>query len=324
LQNRSDVGLRAFKAWFAEGQLGTPRWVHTVWYRHRRPIGRVNQATAIPSEVDYDLYCGPREMRPLSRKNLHYDWHWQFEFGDGELGNSGVHVLDEARWLLDLGMPTRLLHAGERVLWDDDSDTPNMSFTVAEFDQLPMVCEVRDLPTAPGLTDTWKLRGRSMVSLIMCDDGYFMGGRGGGAAFNPAGEKIMDFPGDSGATHMANFIDAVRSRNTSDLRTPIEEGHNSTVICQMAGIGHRLGIRATLADIRTSLSAVPSAVEAFDTIEPHLVANGVDTTGEVLRTSGWMGWDARAERFTEGESLQQANAMLRPAYREPFVVREEV
>jgi len=329
LQNRSDTGLRAFKAWMKEGHLGRVRYVHTAWFRDRAPIGRVSQPTPIPPEVDYDLFCGPREVGPLQRESLHYDWHWQFAFGNGEMGNLGVHIIDEVRWMLDLGWPTRVMHAGARVVWDDDGDTPNISFAVADFDGLPMILETRSIAEiVGGEKKAASLRGRGLATLIMGENGYFLGGRGGGNAYTPDGEIIREFPGDSGASHVENFIACVQSRRAEGLRAPIEEGHRSTGVCQIANIGQRLGQRTPIREIAELVgrldSASEAAVGALGTVEAHLHSLGVNVSEPVLRTSGWMEWDGSGERFSGGASVAQANAMLRGAYREPFVVREVV
>jgi predicted dehydrogenase len=332
LQNRSDTGLRAFKQWLKEGNLGDVEYVHTAWYRDRSPIGKVVEPTRIPPEVEYDLFCGPCEMGPLMRKNLHYDWHWQFEFGNGEMGNLGVHIIDEVRWLLDLGWPTRVMHAGARVAWDDDGDTPNISFAMVDFGDLPMILETRSIARiVDGEKKTASLLGRGLATLIVCEKGYFLGGRGGGKAFTHEGEVIQDFPGDSGATHMANFMECVRSRRADDLRTPIEEGHRSTAVCQMANIGYRLGGLRQLHEIEEMFAsdglggpAAAPGLAALESVTSHLESIGVDSTLPVLRSNGWMAWDSSSERFSAGDNLGQANAMLRSAYREPFVVPEEV
>ncbi len=324
LQNRSDTGLREFLRWHQEGNLGKVKRAHTVWFRVRQPIGRVTSPTRVPSHIDYNLFCGPRNAGPLLRQNLHYDWHWQWAYGNGEMGNLGVHILDECRWMLGLDLPRRVLHVGDRCLWNDDGETPNMSLVACEFDELPLICEIRDLPVRTGSRESFKVRDSSMASIFHCEGGVFQGSRGGGAAFDLKGKRIRNFKGDSGASHVKNFIDAVRSRRKEDLRCNIEEGHKSTTLGHLANITYRLGRRSSLSEIQKSLEDHEHALGALDTLVSHAQENGADLEKTPLRHGRWVEFDGQKERFTGGESLAQANAMLRESYRAPFVVPEEV
>jgi hypothetical protein len=82
-------------AWLQEGHFGTPLWAHIVWFEHRPPIGKCAPST--PTDLDYDLWCGPAPLESLTRPQLHYDWHWFWSTGDGDLGNSGIHAFDACR-----------------------------------------------------------------------------------------------------------------------------------------------------------------------------------------------------------------------------------
>jgi predicted dehydrogenase len=96
-QYRPCPGLRA-AAWLREGRIGEPLWAQVVWYEHRPPIGKCAPFT--PTDLDYDLWCGPALLEPLTRPKLHYDWHWVWSTGDGDLGNSGIHAFDACRMFI--------------------------------------------------------------------------------------------------------------------------------------------------------------------------------------------------------------------------------
>lgn len=324
LQNRSDTGLRAFLDWNRDGRLGRLKHVHTAWFRRRDPIGRVARPTDVPSEVDYDLFCGPRDLGPLMRKELHYDWHWQTPFGNGELGNNGVHMIDESRWMAGLGLPKRVLHVGERLLWDDDGDTPNVVMVVYDYGNLKLVAETRSLPETPGAKDAWKRHGRDMASCLYFESGMFAGSRGGGTAYDNEGNKIQDFKGDSGGGHMRNWLDAVRSRNRSSLITEIEEGRISTDLCHYGNIASRVALRQGYADVEKQLAGIDSAVEALGSIDEQMKGYGMDLRSRGIASSGWMTLDDEGRWFVAGNDAQSANGYMRDTYREPFVVREEV
>jgi len=67
-------------------------------YKWRPSIGKVSGPQPVPPSVNYDLWCGPAPDKPLLRKHLHYDWHWTWDYGNGDLGNQGIHEMDKARW----------------------------------------------------------------------------------------------------------------------------------------------------------------------------------------------------------------------------------
>ena len=79
--------------------------------RHRHG----QRAHAAAGTVDYDLWCGPAPKTPLMRKQLHYEWHWFWATGNGEMGNNGVHVIDVCRWALGQDQtPPRAMSIGGR------------------------------------------------------------------------------------------------------------------------------------------------------------------------------------------------------------------
>ena len=82
-------------------KLGKIRVVWTSLNRLRQSIGKVAGPQTPPAALDYDLWSGPAPLEPLMRRNLHYDWHWVWPTGTGEIGNNGIYPLDAAR--LQLG-----------------------------------------------------------------------------------------------------------------------------------------------------------------------------------------------------------------------------
>jgi len=114
-QNRSSSLLRQAFDSLRGGELGPVRFAHALVYRARDGIGKVSTPTPLPATVDYDLWCGPALKGPLMRKQLHYEWHWFWATGNGEIGNNGVHVMDLCRWALGQnGPPPRAMSIGGR------------------------------------------------------------------------------------------------------------------------------------------------------------------------------------------------------------------
>jgi predicted dehydrogenase len=145
-QDRSDVGLRATVEYIKQGNLGKIELVRAISYNLRESIGKVNGPQAIPATVDYDLFQGPAPLVPLMRKNLHYDWHWFWDTGTGEVGNLGAHNIDESRWAIgQQQIAPRAITIAGRVGMDDDGQTPNTQITFFDYEQVPIIYEVRGL-----------------------------------------------------------------------------------------------------------------------------------------------------------------------------------
>jgi len=323
-QDRSDIGERAAVKYIRDGNLGQIKLARAISYGLRESIGRVNGPQPIPASLDYDLFQGPAPLVPLMRKELHYDWHWFWDTGTGEVGNLGAHNVDESRWAIGRkDVAPRAVTIAGRVAMHDDGQTPNTQITFFDYDPIPIVYEVRGLRRRKGLRAREHYRGTSFGMIIHCEGGYFAGGRGGGWAYDKKGKKVKQFPGDGGIGHQANFIKAVRSRKVSDLRADALEGHVTATLCHMANISYRLGRKESPEGITEAVAGNRVLAEAFERCVKHLKANEVDLDREPLTIGPVLTFDAESERFV-GEFGNMANMYLRRNYREPFVVPDEV
>ncbi len=172
-QQRSDPGVIAAAADLRKGALGKVEWVHSMWYKRRGPIGKTTTPTPIPDHVDYDLWCGPGPKGPLLRRSLHYDWHWFWAYGNGDMGNLMPHLTDDVRHLLGWSdVPTRVMSVGGRYGWDDDGETPNTHFAVLDRSGLPVVIEFRQLPFSKTrkATSVYRRFGKGLrfTNLVKC------------------------------------------------------------------------------------------------------------------------------------------------------------
>lgn len=337
-QIRSGDGLVEAVAWVRAGNLGKITASRGFCYKRRPSIGKTTGPQAVPATVKYDLWCGPSPMSPLRRAKLHYDWHWQFPTGNGDVGNQGIHQMDVARWFLgESGLPRHTLSIGGRLGYEDDGETPNTQVIIHDYATAPLIFEVRGLPSkadktrdpnAPGPTGAEaaeaaaasmdKYRGISIGNVIDCEGGYVVTGTYFSAqAYDRDNKLLKEFKGTDG--HMANFIDVVRSRKTADLRGPIGEGHVSSALCHLGNISHQLGSGAPAGEIGEKIKGNAALNEAFGRMAEHLAANGIDLD----KTNATLGLpltlDTSNERFT-GEDAAKANALLTREYRKPFVV----
>jgi predicted dehydrogenase len=323
-QDRSDVGEIAAVEYIREGNLGPIKLARAISYGLRESIGRVNGPQPIPGSLDYDLFRGPASLVPLMRKELHYDWHWFWDTGTGEVGNLGAHNVDESRWITgQKEVAPRAVTIAGRVGMHDDGETPNTQLTFFDYDPVPIIYEVRGLRRRRGLRAREHYRGTSFGMVIDCEGGYFAGGRGGGWVYDNDGKRIKQFPGDGGIGHQANFIEALRSRKVSDLRADVLEGHVTATLCHMANISYRLGRKQPPKEIAAAVAGNDVLAEAFERCLKHLGANKVDLEREPLTIGPALEFDKKSEQFV-GEFSDMANMYLRRNYREPFVVPDKV
>jgi hypothetical protein len=319
-QDRSDIGLQAAAKFLRQGGLGKIKLARVFDNVRRESIGKVDGPQPIPKSVDYGLYQGPAPLEPLRRKNLHYDWHFVWPIGTGDCGNRGIHALDHARWLSGVEtVPNRVLTIAGRLGYDDDGQTPNSQITYFDTQPVPMLYELRSLPQAKGARQMEAFRGIRTSMIIECEEGYLAGGRGGAKAWSCDGKVVKAFPGDSGRTHVANFIAAVRSRKREELRADILQGHASTTFCHLASISYLVGRPCPPTDIAAVAKDQPLLAESFDRLVRHLQANEVDLTRTPLTLGPLLTFDAGMERFS-GEAREEANTLLRRSYRPPFVL----
>jgi len=306
-QNRSSGPLASAVEYIADGKLGEVKLARTLIYGQRGSIGP-RGTCEIPPKCDLNLWLGPATVEKIERPKLHYDWHWVWDTGNGELGNNNIHMVDICRWLLDLkGLGDSVVSVGGRLGYDDAGETPNTQMTVHRFGPTTVVQEVRGLKSKP-FSEQFK-------------SGYVIYGSEGFIAdatlFDPAGKLVRKFEG-KGVNHFQNFIAAVRSRKPSDLKAEILEGHQSTGLCHVSNISHRLGQKVAAKEIGEALSGNdynPDAKQTFDRMLAHLAENNVDTEKTQLTLGASLKIDAAKEKFVDNSA---ADALLGREYRKGF------
>ena len=326
-QIRSGEGMREAVQWIRSGALGKITAARGFCYKRRDSIGRTNGPQPVAASINYDLWTGPAPLSPPrrnSRKNgsVHYEWHWIWAYGNGDIGNQGIHQMDVARWFLgESGLPRHTLSVGGRLGYEDDGETPNTQVIVHDYATAPLIFEVRGLPASPaggadGPMD--KYRGVSIGNVIDCEGGYLSTGSYFSAqAYDRAGKLLREFKGEDG--HMANFIAVVRDRRTADLRGPVGEGHVSSALCHLGNISHRLGQLESPGELAEKIKGNASLAEAHGRMAEHLAVNGVDLAKTPVTLGMPLALDPAAEQFV-GDGAATQNALLTCDYRKPFVV----
>ena len=332
-QSRSDVALQEAFAEIHAGRYGKTKWVRGLCYKPRPSIGKTSGPQPVPAHIDYNLWTGPAALVPPRRNSpangsVHYDWHWFWNYGGGDIANQGIHEMDMCRWALgEQSLPPTVMSIGGRFGYDDDAETPNTQIAVYGYAKAPLIFEVRGLPRKAGEKAMDAYRGSRVGLVIQCEHGYFAGGAGGGAIYDNDNKKVKSFSGPGGGGHQANFIAAVRSRKQAELAAPIEGGHLSSALCHLGNISYRLGGNKTNDAIKEAIGADEPTQDSLARMLDHLRANEVEVTRTPSVIGPSLALAAGAEAFVTREKFDLgywANTLLRREYRPPFVVPDKV
>ena len=252
-QQRSDPMQAEIKKFLHEDKvLGEIKSARVNRYGVRGSIGKRKEPLPHDALVDYDLWLGPAQDEPVFRNKWHYDWHWDWNTGSGEMGNWGVHVLDDLRnnvFLDKVVLPKRIFGGGGRVVWNDAGDSPNVHFVFFDTGEIPVVIGLSNLTAGPKERRSPRHPGPGSGYIAYCEGGRLEGHRGGGAAYDKDGKKIKQFKGNGGnGIHQRNFIEAVRTGDSSSLNAEVEVGHHTTGWCNLANIAFRTGETYSHAD----------------------------------------------------------------------------
>jgi predicted dehydrogenase len=237
-QRRSQPSVVAAREYVQTGKLGKVCFAR-AWIAGGRPNIGFAKPEPAPKGVDYDLWLGPASGE-FTKNRFHYNWHWFWDLGTGEIGNNGIHGLDLARNVLGVEAPTKISCAGGKYYYDDEQQTPDTQIATFEFPGGP--------GGATGCTllwehRVWEKKGQGPEGLgygitihgdkgTMLFDGDAWTVRGGdGTSEKPKGDMV--------GLHVRNFIDSIRG--DAKPNAEIEIGHNSTRLCHLGNIAYRTG-----------------------------------------------------------------------------------
>ena len=247
-QTRSGRYTREAVEYIRSGKLGRVHLIHVLNMKERKSIGHADDAEAPPPGVDYDRWLGPAPRRKFNPNRFHYCWHWFWDYSGGDIINDGVHQLDIARWLAGQDSPSAVSATGGRFAYDDDQETPDTQVVTWDFDKLTMVFEnvlwapymkkmewnTRDTDAYPN----WPFDGMRIE--VYGEKGLmFFERHGGGWQVFDESEKPISQSNDRHPhyAHLDNFFECLKTRKRPNA--DIEEGHLSTVLCQIGNISYR-------------------------------------------------------------------------------------
>ena len=231
-QRRSSESIMEGIQKVKEGVIGDVYLARAYYQSARGSIG-TGKPASVPSELNYDLWQGPAPRQKYVDNLIHYNWHWFWKYGNGELGNNGVHSLDLCRWGLDVDYPTRVVSSGGRYAFDDDQQTPDTHVVAYEFDGNKQI--------------TWQgtscnRHQNDFVTFFGSKGNLIIGTSGGYRILDAKDKEIEKVGGNQGMSeHAQNFIDAIRNNEPMSLNAEIEIGHKSTLLCHIGNIAHRTG-----------------------------------------------------------------------------------
>jgi len=322
-QARSLACLPEAKAFLADGGIGPVTLARAVYCGHRKPIGGPGSFPPPPG-VDYDLFCGPAPLEAITRPHFHYDWHWFWSTGDGELGNNGIHMLDVIRLLLGLEGPGEAtISFGTRAGYHDAAETPHTQTSITVFPQVTLVTEVC------GLEKPTPIDGTSLGIVLHGEGGtlHWKTQAAEAVVRDPAGTVIRTIAAparDNVADHFGNFLAAVRSRDAATLAADIDQGRQSTALCHLGNMSYRLGGDLSFADVQAKLSQRPIADDPATLVgrmRNTLEANGCLPESGAIRCGAWVETVPTAGRGTDEATVcrdPRAAALERLVYRDPF------
>ncbi len=289
----------------SKGYCCKPRW--SIGFKpHKDP----------PPELDFNVWLGPAPLQPFHENLVHYNWHWFWDFGNGDTGNQGVHEIDVARWAIKDGtLPKRVWSLGGRFGYVDQGQTPNTQLSVYEYDDALLIFETR------GLVGKHEGFPRMVHNEYYTTDGMITRGKfypkNGGDPEPVQGEGRQVTPGGP----FGAFVTAMRTRRPEDNNADAEVAHYSAALCHLGNISYRLGSAVPFDAKNKAIGDNKQVVEALATVKANCAAVGMDLQESSYQLGRTLKFDPLTERFVGDD---EANAMLTRNYRAPFVVPEQV
>ena len=230
LQQRSGAHFQSAIETVRSGKLGRVKLAR-AWIANLRQPMKPKRDEPVPAGVDYDMWLGPAQDRPFNVNRFHHQWHWFQDYGTGELGNWGVHLLDVARWGLDVGLPERVSASGGNYVFQGDLEMPDTMLATFAYPEHTITWEHR-------LWSNHGVEGRGSGVAFHGEKGTLVVDRSGWKVYDSK-ERLTADASELPNSHLRNFIDSIRTRQRPNA--DIEVGHASTTLCHLGNIAWRLG-----------------------------------------------------------------------------------
>jgi predicted dehydrogenase len=236
-QRRSIEHFASAADYVASGALGKVCLVKAWMCQVRATIGNPPDQDP-PATVDYDVWLGPAPKRPFNINRFHYNWRFFWDYGNTELGNQGVHMLDAALMGIqklrkqEHCLPTRIAGHGGIYWLDDAKEIPDTQVMTYDFGDLLLTWELRSFG------DQGAIEGTAAGTGFYGTDGALVVDAAGWRVLGKKNEVRKQVK-DTGGSHEKNFLDCVKSRQRPNA--DVEIGRLSTTLCHLGNIAQRLG-----------------------------------------------------------------------------------
>lgn len=314
-QRRSSASIAGLHEAIHAGKFGKLKIAYGYCCKPRNGIGFA-EPEAPPEHLDWNLWRGPAAVDEYHDNYVHYNWHWFWKTGNGDLNNQGTHQLDIARWAIDPDQthPVRVMSLGGRFQWDDQGETPNTMFAIAEYPNGQWCFfNVRNV--------NYEDYERQVENEYYFEDGgriirgkYYAPG-------SDKGENISVPDGDvTPGGNWGAFIAACRAGDPTMANGDVHDAHNACVLGHLMNNSYRLGEQVPFNAKAGRFGDNRAAHEHFMRLH-SIMKNGVGVPedGAQYTVGPWLTFDPESERHT-GEHAEAANALLKDENRSGFKV----
>ena len=251
-QRRSTPHLIEARDIVQQGKLGTVGHVDIFSYGGGQPL--IAKPAPVPDTLDWDFWVGPAPMMEYSPE-IQQRWRSFMEYGNGTIGDMGIHMFDMVRWFMDLGWPKRVSSfGGIRVLKGGANNIPDEQTALFEYDNLTVIWRHRRFGAAPDPNYNWG-------AYLYGDKGTLRAGVMG-YDFTPLGKneqtlhrdvtyELDQYPIDRTEPRLERHVAPAIRGHMKDLLgcmetrgrpvADIEEGHISSACCILSNISMQLG-----------------------------------------------------------------------------------
>ena len=316
-QRRSSSGIAGLHEALESGDLPRLKIAYGYCCKPRGGIG-IKQESNVPQNLNWDLWKGPAVIDEYHQNYVHYNWHWFWKTGNGDLNNQGTHQLDVARWAIDSDQshPVRVMAIGGRFQWDDQGETPNTMFGIAEYpNEQYVLFNVRNV--------NYKGYKHQVFNEYYLEDGSVITGENKYKIRHP-GKKAEDLVIQPGKVtpggNWGSFISAVRAGDPNMANGNALDAHYGCVMGHLINNSYRLGKQVPFNEKAVSFGDNKDAAEHF--LKLHEIMQGgvgIPKDKAEYTVGPWLTFDSKTERHV-GDHAEEANALLKDKNRKGFEV----
>jgi predicted dehydrogenase len=317
-QRRSDPGIAGLHEALKSGKLPRLKIAYGYCCKPRGSIGH-KAVEQPPASLDWNLWKGPAVIENYHANYVPYNWHWFWETGNGDLNNQGTHQLDVAQWAIDDDQthPVRTMAIGGRFQWDDQGQTPNTMFAMAEYaNGQTVLFNVRNV--------SYKGYENQVFNEYYLEDGSVITGEGKYTIRRPGSASVEDLdlePGDvTPGGNWQSFITAIRAGDPSRANGNVVDAHSSCVLGHLMNNSYRLGQDVPFSAEASLFGGRTDVAEHFAKLHA-IMRDGVGIAeGQArYRLGPMLTFDPAAERHI-GDHADAANALMKAPHNPGFEI----